>query len=205
MVEEKKPETEKKEESKPLQKAGKDSGLKPGEEKEYTVPLRRKFQKTPRYKRVPKAVKALKKFIARNMKIRDGDLRKIKIDKYLNEELWFRGIKNPPAKIKVKAKMVGDNVLVELAEIPEKVKWKKQREERAKKEIEEKAVKKKEEKKAKEKVEEKEEAVEEKEEKKEATVEAGLKAAEKQAREVKAETKMKVKEPKHLARKALKK
>src|SRR3989344_9040070 len=98
------------------------------EEKEYIVPLRRKFIKTPKYRRVPKAIKALKKFIARHLKLYDKDLRKIKIDKYLNEELWFRGIKKPPHKIKVKVKREGDNVLVELFELSEKAKYKKERE-----------------------------------------------------------------------------
>lgn len=187
------------------------------EEKEYIVPLRRKFLRTPKYKRVPKAVKALKKFIARHMKLRDRDLRKIKIDKYLNEELWFKSIGKPPAKIKVKAKRLEDgNILVELAELSEKVKWKKAREEKAKEE----GKKKKEERK---KEEEKEEEVkegkpeekgeveekevkkgEEEKEKEKATIEAGLKQAEKKAKEVKHETKIK-REPKRQFRQALQK
>ncbi len=193
--------------------------VKEGESKEYTVPLRRKFQKTPRYKRVPKAVKALKRFIARHMKIRDSDLRKIKIDKYLNEELWFRGIKKPPAKIKVKVKKQGDNVYVELAELSEKAKWKKEKEMKTRKEMKKKREEKKKEEEARKKAEEerkkakekKEEEAQktgeeekEKEEKKEAVKEEGLERAERKAKEVKHETKIK-RQPKRQVRQALKK
>jgi len=72
-------------------------------EKEYIIPLRREINKVPRYRKTEKAIKAIKQFLVRHMKIRDRDLNKIKIDKYLNEEMWHRGIRNPPTKIKVKA------------------------------------------------------------------------------------------------------
>ena len=185
-------------------------------EKELIVPLRRKFLRTHRHKRVPKAVKALKKFIARHMKFRDDDLRKIKIDKYLNEEMWFRGIKNPPAKIKVKAKREGENIIVELSELSEKAKWKKTKEEKIEKEMKkvaeekkkaEEAAKKAAEKEAKPKEEESEEEKKEKAEKKEAVEEAAMKQAEEKHKEAKATqkavTKQKMKQPKHQFRKAL--
>jgi len=197
-------EKEKKQEKKESEKEK--SELQEGESREYIVPLKRKLRKTPRHKRVPKAIKILKKFIARHMKLYDRDLKKIKIDKYLNEELWFRGIKNPPNKIKIKVKREGGNIFAELAELSEKAKWKKEKEkkevERAKKKKEEKK-KEREEKKAKEK-EEGKEAEKEEEEKEKATVEAGLKEAEKKAKEVRHIVKeKKVKKP--LARKALEK
>jgi len=179
------------------------------EEKEYIVPLRRKFIKTPKYRRVPKAIKALKKFIARHLKLYDKDFSKIKIDKYLNEEMWFRGIKKPPHKIKVKVKKEQDKIIVELAEIPEALKFKKLREEKIKEEKEKKKVEEKvEEKKEEEKkIEEAEEEIKEKEEEKEkekATVEAGLKEAEMKAREIKHKV-VQEKKPKHAFRKALQK
>ena len=83
-------------------------------EREYIIPLRREWSKVPRYKKANRAIKAIKKFLARHMKIRDRDLDKIKIDKYLNEEIWFRGIRKPPHKIKVKAVKDGEIVRVEL-------------------------------------------------------------------------------------------
>ncbi len=102
-------------------------------EREYVIPLRAEWSKVPSYKRANKAVKAIKKFLVRHMKIRDRDLRKIKIDKYLNEEVWHRGIKSPPVRIKVRARMDGENVIVELVNMHEKLKFKKAREERRQK------------------------------------------------------------------------
>jgi len=72
-------------------------------EREYIIPLRYKGRAVPRYKKTPKAIKTIKEFLAKHMKIKNRDLKKIKIDKYLNEQMWFRGIKKPPVKIKVKA------------------------------------------------------------------------------------------------------
>jgi len=99
-------------------------------EREYIIPLREKGRSVPRYKKTPKAVKTVKEFLVRHMKIRDRDLNKIKIDRFVNEVLWFRGIKNPPHKIKIKAIKQGDLVRVELVDIPEKLKYKKIREEK---------------------------------------------------------------------------
>lgn len=101
-------------------------------EREYIINLRSEIAKVPNYKRTPKAVKALKQFIARHMRIPDRDTKKVKIDKWLNRELWFRGIKNPPTKLKVKAKYQNENVIVELSELPEKLKFEKLREEKSK-------------------------------------------------------------------------
>jgi len=102
-------------------------------EREYVIPLRRRFRHVPSYKKTPKAVKTIKEFLVRHMKIYDRDLKKIKIDKYLNEALWFRGIKNPPHKIKVKAIKEGEIVRVELVEFSDKLKFKKLRHEKIKK------------------------------------------------------------------------
>jgi len=96
-------------------------------EREYIIPLRRKWKKVPRYKRANKAIKAVKEFLVRHMKIRDRDLKNIKIDKYLNEAIWFKGIRKPPTKIKVKAIKEGGIVRVEMTELPNKLKFKKAR------------------------------------------------------------------------------
>jgi len=97
-------------------------------EREYIIPLRHRWKIVPRYQRTNKAVKAVKEFLVRHMKIRDRDLDKIKIDKYLNETLWHRGIKNPPAKIKVLAIKEGDIVRVKAVDMPQNIKFKKLRE-----------------------------------------------------------------------------
>lgn len=100
---------------------------KPENEREYIIPLRRKWKNVPRYKRANKAIKAIKEFLVRHMKIRDRDLKKIKIDKYLNESVWFRGIRKPPVKIKVRAVKEGDIIRVEAVELSNKLKFKKAR------------------------------------------------------------------------------
>ena len=118
--EDKKPEIEeKKKEAKPAERKEEKAW------KEFIIPLRRKFRKTVSYNRAPKAIKVIKEFLVRHMKVYDRDLRKIKLDKYLNEFVWNRGIKNPPAKIKVKAFIDGDFIRVELVELTEKLKFKK--------------------------------------------------------------------------------
>ena len=177
-------------------------------EREYTIPLRREWKKVPRYKRVNKAVKAIKEFMVRHMKIYDRDLKKVKIDRYLNEELWFRGIKKPPARIKVKAFMDGDIVKVQLAEMPEKLKFKKAREEKSEKSSEEmaKPAEEKHEHKHEEgsKGEKTEEQKKTEKEKKTSTIEAGKDIEKQFAKTEKHRTKQ-GKQPKHQRRKALEK
>ncbi len=154
-------------------------------EREYTVPLRKHWLKVPSYKRVPKAVKALKQFLARHMKLYDDDLRKVKIDQTLNNELRFRGIKKPPAKIRVKAVKYDDNtVKVQLAQLPDKLKFKKSREEKKSEKLKKKIEERKAERKTVETAQKPEESEEAKE--KEASArEETLKIAEKQAKEMK--------------------
>ena len=67
-------------------------------ERTYNVPLRKEFLKVPKYKRAKKAVKALKEFLVKHMKSDN-----IKIGKYLNDEIWKHGIKNPPHHVKLNA------------------------------------------------------------------------------------------------------
>ena len=110
-------------------------------EREYIVPLRKGWLKVPEYKRTNKAVKTLKEFIARHMKVYDTDLRKIKIDVILNNEIRFRGIKKPPAKIKVRARKFDDGIVrVELVNVPRHIEFARLRE--LKKQIEKKVDKK---------------------------------------------------------------
>lgn len=176
-------------------------------ERIYTVPLRRKFLNTPRYKRVPKAIKALKEFLARHMKVSERDTEKIKLDKYLNEKMWARGIRKPLGRIKVKARKYDNgNVIVELVEVPASVKFRIIREKRlGEKPVEEKKKEEKKVEKPEETAEEKKEKEEKKEAVKSAVVEAGLEQQKKAAREIKhqVQTQHQIKKP--LARKALQK
>lgn len=103
-------------------------------EREYVIPLREKCRPVPRYKKTPKAVKTVKEFLVRHMQIRDKDLNKIKIDRFLNEQLWEKGIKKPLHKVKVKAVKEGDIVRVYAVDLPAKINFKKIREEKREKE-----------------------------------------------------------------------
>jgi large subunit ribosomal protein L31e len=163
-------------------------------EREYIVPLRKGWLKVPKYKRGKKAVKTLKEFLARHMKVYDRDLRKIKVDIDLNNEIRFRGMKKPPAKIKVKAVKYDNGIVrVEIVDIPEHIKFKRLREEKKQTQLDKKAEEKEEIKKITqppEKTKEKEETQEAKE-KEEATKDESLKLAKEQAKEMKHVTKEK--------------
>src|SRR3989344_5410192 len=172
-------------------------------EREYVIPLRKNWNKVPRYKRANKAIRTIKEFLVRHMKIRDGDLNKVKIDKYLNEFVWLRGIRKPPARVKVKVKKEGDIVKVELAEITKSLEFKKGKlEKREKAGKKEKTKEDKEEKTPEKPEEQKKEEKKEVEEKKSAVIEAGGKMEKAAAKTMKHQTKMS-KQPKRQRRMAL--
>ncbi len=157
-------------------------------EREYIVPLRKGWLKVPEYKRANKAVKTLKEFIAQHMKIYDRDLRKIKVDQLVNNEIRFRGMRKPLIKIKVKAKKFDNGIVrVELVDLPVHVKFAKLREGRRKKELEKKVAEKPKIEKPAKKPEESEEA----KEKEQASKEEGLKESKAQAKEQKHTLKIK--------------
>ena len=78
-----------------------------GEEREYNVPLRREWLKTPKYKRAKKAVSALRAFIIKHMKADS-----VHIGPFLNEDIWKHGMRNPPHLVKVKTKKNEEGVAV---------------------------------------------------------------------------------------------
>jgi len=83
------------------------------EERVYTVSLGRAWI-GPRQKRAPRAVRLLRSFILRHMKI---DEESLKISNEVNERLWSRGIQKPPRKIRVRATKDGEGIVtVRLAE-----------------------------------------------------------------------------------------
>ena len=65
-------------------------------ERTYTIPLRKEWLKAQRYKRAKKAIAGLRKFLQKHMKSEN-----VFIGKHLNLEIWKRGIKCPPGKVKV--------------------------------------------------------------------------------------------------------
>jgi large subunit ribosomal protein L31e len=172
------------------------------EEKEFIIPLRRKFRRVAIYKRAPKAIKTVKEYLARHMKLYDRDLNKIKLDKYLNEFLWARGIRNPPFKVKIKAFREGDSIRAELAELPKKLKFKKERLEKREKTLPVSELKKKPEVPPPVVQERTEEEKAEEKEKKAAVIEAGKEMEKAAAKSAKHAAKVS-KQPKRQQRKAL--
>ena len=160
-------------------------------EREYTIPLRKNCNKVPSYKKANKAIKTIKEFLAKHMKVENRDLDKVKLDKYLNEMIWHRGIKSPPAKIKVKATKENGIVIVEAAEMSTNLKFKKLRAEKAESKSKEIAKKKKSEKvETQEEAKTTEEKIEEKEDKA-STIEGEEKVEKALAKEAKHTTKEK--------------
>ena len=72
-------------------------------ERNYVIPLRREWLKVPQYKRGKKAIKAVREFLAKHMKVENRDINKITLDRWINEAIWSRGIKRPPQKINVES------------------------------------------------------------------------------------------------------
>ena len=154
---------------------------------EYVIPLRKAWHKAPEYERARKAIKEIKKFIAHHMKVIDRDLSKVRLDVFFNNEIWFRGRRKPPAKVRVKATKEGEIVRVDFVEIPEHVKFLKSKLGKLHKKSE-----KKEEKKEEIKPEQKtEEEKKDEKEKEKSVAEAHVKEAEQQAKVQKHLTKKK--------------
>ena len=74
-------------------------------ERTYNIPLRKEFQKAPKYKRAKKAVTAVREYLQKHMKTQD-----VRLGVNLNMEVWKDGIKNPPHHIKVNATKNDDGV-----------------------------------------------------------------------------------------------
>ncbi len=76
-------------------------------ERIYTIPLRKAYRK-PRTRRTPVAMRLIKSYLERHMKLKDSDV-EIKIGQHLNETIWSRGIRYPPRRIRVKAVLDEEN------------------------------------------------------------------------------------------------
>ena len=91
------------------------------EEKFYTIPLGKAWI-SPRKKRAPKAMRIIKGFVEKHMKIRteaegEEEAELLVISNEVNEKIWSRGIEKPPRKIKVRAVKDKEGVItVHLAE-----------------------------------------------------------------------------------------
>lgn len=88
------------------------------EERTYVIPLRKQWLKVARYRRSKKAVSSVRSFIQKHMKTED-----VRLGRFLNMNLWSRGMKHPPHKVVVNAVRVEEKnasyVKVELVGAPE--------------------------------------------------------------------------------------
>jgi len=105
-------------------------------ERIMVVPLRRAWFCTPRWRRTKKAVSALRQFVARHAKAKE-----VKIGRWLNEALWARGAKNPPARVRIKVEVKDGIAHAELAELPARAKRLTAKEPKAKEQEKKKAIK----------------------------------------------------------------
>jgi len=92
----------------------------PSIERVYVIPLRKEWLKAPKYRRAKKAIRAIKEFLVKHMKLYERDLKKIKIGDFVNKAIWCRGMKSPPHKITVKVTKKGDIVSVDFVNLPKK-------------------------------------------------------------------------------------
>lgn len=67
------------------------------DEKILTINLRKELQKIPKWQRSKKSAKILKQILEKQVK---GD---IKLSRDVNEKIWSRSSKKPPAKLRVRA------------------------------------------------------------------------------------------------------
>jgi len=80
------------------------------EERIYTIPLSRAWI-SPRKKRTPRAVRMVRSFVQKHMKIEteakteeeEEEAGRLVISDEVNKKLWSRGIEKPPRKIRVRA------------------------------------------------------------------------------------------------------
>lgn len=116
-------ETEKAEEAKPKKKEEFEEEIV--EERFYTIPLGKAWLMPPN-KRAPKAMRIIKDFVKRHMKLEarkesgdeeESETRRLIVSNDVNEKVWSRGIEKPPRKIRIRAAKDKDgNVTVYLAE-----------------------------------------------------------------------------------------
>ncbi len=76
-------------------------------ERVYMVPLGKAYDK-PRLKRARVAIKILRSFVSRHMKVDESS---VKFSSATNHAIWYSGIKKPPRKIKITAKRTKEGMV----------------------------------------------------------------------------------------------
>jgi large subunit ribosomal protein L31e len=98
------------------------------EERAYTIPIRTVYNRAIRRERAKKAMKYIREFIAKHMKVEPDN---VKIHVSVNQIVWQRGIEKPPRKVKVVAVKDGETVWVytpeERARLEKEIKRQKKR------------------------------------------------------------------------------
>ncbi|MCW1296514.1 MAG: 60S ribosomal protein L31 [Candidatus Parvarchaeota archaeon] len=97
------------------------------EEKILTLNLRKYVSMAPRWRRAPRAIKAVRELVKKNLKVKN-----VTIGASLNELIWSKGAKNPITKIKVKTIKDGEKVTVDLIETKKREKVTEKRKEEKK-------------------------------------------------------------------------
>ncbi|MEM0379264.1 MAG: hypothetical protein QW038_00880 [Nanopusillaceae archaeon] len=85
--------------------------VKPVEEKEITLNMRKWILKAPLQKRAKKLAYALREVIKRITKVNE-----VKISGRLNKYIWSRGIKSPPKKLNLRIIKKEEKVFVDIKE-----------------------------------------------------------------------------------------
>jgi len=85
-------------------------------EKIFTIPLRKDWLKAPRYKRGKRAIHSLRDYLSKHLK------KEVRIGKYLNSEIWARGNRKPPARVKIRIEEDKDKLTAELINAPREIK-----------------------------------------------------------------------------------
>lgn len=77
------------------------------EERIMNIPLK-EVKRSPASKRASLAMKVVRNFVSNHMNV---PLEDVWIDSTVNEEIWSKGIKKPPSKIKVMAIKFEDGIV----------------------------------------------------------------------------------------------
>jgi len=77
-------------------------------ERVYTIRLKHKMKRYPRWLRAKKAMRFIRSFLSRHMKVEPD---KIRIDPSINEKVWERGAQKPPSKIRIRAVKFEDGIV----------------------------------------------------------------------------------------------
>ncbi len=77
-------------------------------ERVYSIRLKHKMKRYPRWLRAKKAMRFIRNYLSRHMKVEPD---KIRIDPSINEKVWERGAQKPPAKIRIRAVKFEDGVV----------------------------------------------------------------------------------------------